>query len=115
MLVDGLASPLLALEDAQLFQFLEIFRGSLALGNTGIYEELNLAIRLGEYEFYEFLGINLGGEFGAAARQGLVEQVADGEDPAVTELRAAALAIGALKTHVLHDIVARHYLKYVSV
>jgi len=82
MPVKHFPAALFAFEDAEGFEGLEIFGGGLALGDAGFDEEADLAVGLGEDEFDEFLGVDLGGQFGSAEGQGFVEKVADGEDPA---------------------------------
>src|SRR4051794_16462269 len=80
--IEDFAAALFALEDAESFEGLKVFGGGLALGDAGVDEEANLAVGLGEDELDELLGVDLGGEFGPAEGEGLVEEVADGEDAA---------------------------------
>ncbi len=63
MFVEDLSPTFFAFEDAELFEFLEVFGSGFAFGDAGVHEELNLAVGLGEDEFDEFLGVDLGGEF----------------------------------------------------
>ncbi len=76
------APSLFAFQDAEFLQFMQVFRGGLALGDADIHQELYLAIRLGEYQFHEFFGVNLGRQASAAAGQCLVKQVAYGKNTA---------------------------------
>ncbi len=58
--------------------------GLPGLGSMGLMGVMRSGLcgGLGEDEFDEFLRVDLGGQFGAAAGEGLLEQVADGEDAA---------------------------------
>jgi len=62
-----------AFEDAQFLEFLKVFGRGLAFRDAGIHDELDFAIRLGEDQFDQFLGIHLGRQLGAALRQRLVK------------------------------------------
>ena len=73
ILVKNLPALLFGGQNADSFEFLKVFRSRLPLGNPGLHKKLDLALRLREDEFDEFLGIDLGRQLGAAASERLIE------------------------------------------